>query len=62
MASTKSKLSMFSFNARGIQMQWLANVIKNMFLKLCDIHAKISVLESVFNKVAEIQACNLIKK
>ena len=53
---------MFSFNARGIQMQWLANVIKNMFLKLCDIHAKISVSESVFNKVAEIQACNLIKK
>ena len=62
MASTKSKLPMFSFNARDIQMLSLANAIKNMFLKLCDIHAKISVLGSLFNKVAEIQACNFIKK
>ena len=53
---------MFSFNARDIQMQSLANAIKNMFLKLCDIYAKISALGSLFNKVAEIQACNFIKK
>ena len=27
-----------------------------------NIHIKISVLESLFNKVAELQTCNFIKK
>ena len=33
-----------------------------MFLKFRNIHSKISVLESLVNKVAELQACNFIKK
>ena len=33
-----------------------------MFLKFCNILSKTSVLESLFNKVAERQVCNYIKK
>ena len=33
-----------------------------MFLKFRNIHSKISVLGSLFNKVAELQACNFVKK
>ena len=52
---------MFYFNARGIQTQLFANAIKHMFLKFHSIHGKTSVLESVFNKVAELKAGNFIK-
>ena len=33
-----------------------------IFLKFRNIHSEISVLESLLNKVAELQACNVIKK
>ena len=43
-------------------MQPLANVIQNRYYyKFPDIHKKISVLESLFNKVTELMACNLFK-
>ena len=61
MVSTKSKLPMFYFTARGIQTQLFAIAIKHMFLKFRSIHGKTSVLESVFNKVTELQAGNFIK-
>ena len=60
---------MFYFNARDIQTQSftgveaaIRNAIKNMFLKFRNTLSKISVLESLFNKVAELQVCNFIKK
>ena len=31
-------------------------------LKVCNIHRKTSVLESLFSKVATLEACNFIKK
>ena len=42
--------------------QPFANAINNIFLKFRNIHSEISVLESLLNKVAELQACNVIKK
>ena len=52
---------MFYFNARDIQTHSftgeeaaIRNAIKNMFLKFRNTHSKISVLESLFNKVAEL--------
>ena len=32
------------------------------FLKVCNIHRKIPVLESLFSKVASLEVCNFIKK
>ena len=52
----------FKRSRSRVQKQPFANVIKNMFLKFRNIHSKISVLGSLFNKVAELQACNFIKK
>ena len=44
-------------------MQPFANVLENRCnYKLPDIHKKISVFESLFNKVKGLMACNLIKK
>ena len=44
-------------------MQPFANVLQNRSsYKFLDIHKKISVLESLFNKVARLIACNFIKK
>ena len=44
-------------------MQPFANVIQNRcYYKFPDIHKKISVLESLFNKVTELMAYNLFKK
>ena len=60
---------MFYFNERDIQTYSftgveaaIRNAIKNMFLKFRNTLSKISVLESLFNKVAELQVCNFIKK
>ena len=33
-----------------------------VFLKFCNIHRKAPVLESLFNKVEGLRACNFIKK
>ena len=44
-------------------MQPFANVLQNRSsYKFLDIHKKISVLESLFNKVTGLMACNFIKK
>ena len=32
-----------------------------MFLKICNIHSKVTVLESLFNKVVGLKACNFTK-
>ena len=36
--------------------------LKKLYYKLRNIHKKISVLESLFNKVTGLQACNFTKK
>ena len=36
--------------------------IKKLLLKISNIHRKTPVLESCFNKVARMKACNFIKK
>ena len=44
-------------------MQPFANVLQNRCSdKFPDIHKKISVLESLFDKVKGLMACNFIKK
>ena len=62
MVSANLKLPMFYFNARDIQNQSPTGVeaairrylAKYVFLKFRYIHSKTSVLESLFNKVAEL--------
>ena len=45
------------------KMQPFANVLQNRSsYKFPDIRKKISVLESLFNKVTDLMACNFIKK
>ena len=44
-------------------MQPFTNVLQNMsFYKRPDINKKMSVLESLFNRVTGLMACNFIKK
>ena len=44
-------------------MEPFANVLQNRcYHKFPDIHKKISVLESLFNKVTGLVSCNFIKK
>ena len=44
-------------------MQPPVNVLQNRYYyKFSDIHKKISVLESLFNKVTGLMVCNFIKK
>ena len=52
----------FKRSRSKVQKQPFVNAINNMFLKFRNIHSKISVLEFLFNKVAELQTCNFIKK
>ena len=52
----------FKCSCSQAQKQPFANAINNILLKLGNIYSKISVLESLFNKVLELQACNFIKK
>ena len=46
----------------GLKFKETIKGLKNMFLKFCNIRSKTFVLEFLFNKVAEIQGCNFIKK
>ena len=46
-----------------MQKQPFANVLQNRCsYKFPNIHKKISVLETIFNKVTGLKACNFIKK
>ena len=51
------------FWAAMFQQRLLADVLQNKCSwKFCNIHRKIPVLESLFNKIPGLQACNLFKK
>ena len=43
------------------QKQWYADVLQNRcYLKLCNIHRKTFLLQSLFDKVAGLMVCNFI--